>query len=223
MATTYTIHGMTCGNCVAKIKTAFGGDADVTLSPPRLILAQDTGMDAVNATLAAAGKYSASKSDVSSSQSAWFATYRPLFLIVGYISVASFAGAANIHDWMLHFMAGFFLVFSFFKMLDIRGFADAYAGYDLLAARWKTWGLIYPFVELFLGLAFLFKIALFPVLLFTILLMGFSSIGVIRAVVNKQKIRCACLGTSLNLPMSTITIVEDLGMVLMSILMLASV
>ena len=34
-----------------------------------------------------------------------------------------------------HFMAGFFLVFSFFKLLDITAFADAYRTYDVVAAR----------------------------------------------------------------------------------------
>ena len=49
-------------------------------------------------------------------------------------------------ETMRFFMAGFFLVFSFFKLLDINAFADAYSRYDLLAMRWRGWGLIYPFV-----------------------------------------------------------------------------
>jgi len=50
-----------------------------------------------------------------------------------------------------------------------------------------------------------------------------SSVGVIQSVLNKRKIRCACLGAVFNLPMSTITILEDLlmaGMALFSLLML---
>jgi hypothetical protein len=54
----------------------------------------------------------------------------------------------------------------------------------------------------------------------TIIVMGFSSLGVVRAVMNKQKIRCACLGAVFNLPMSTITIIEDLLMVAMAAWML---
>jgi hypothetical protein len=54
----------------------------------------------------------------------------------------------------------------------------------------------------------------------TFLLMSFSALGVIQSVLNKTKIRCACLGTVFQLPMSTITIVEDLGMALMALLML---
>jgi len=52
--------------------------------------------------------------------------------------------------------------------------------------------------------------------------MGFSTIGVVLAVTKKQTIRCACLGSGFNLPMSTVTIVEDLSMVAMAVWMLAS-
>jgi hypothetical protein len=121
---------------------------------------------------------------------------------------------------MTNFMAGFFLVFSAFKFLNLAGFADAYASYDLLAKRWYEWGLIYPFLELALGLAYLFRFAPTLTHVATIALMGFSSLGVIAALREKRVIRCACLGTVLNLPMSTITLVEDLAMVVMATLML---
>ena len=158
----------------------------------------------------------------------WLATYRPLLLIIAYILGASvlvqigMAGLASVSasDTMRYFMAGFFLVFSFFKLLDINAFANAYAGYDLLAKGWRGWGFIYPFVELGLGVAYL---AHFNPLLThwaTIIVMGFSAIGVVRAVVSKTQIQCACLGTVFKLPMSTVTIVEDVGMVAMAVAML---
>jgi hypothetical protein len=119
-------------------------------------------------------------------------------------------------ETMRYFMAGFFLVFSFFKLLDINAFATAYAGYDLLAKQWRGWGLVYPFIELALGIAYLAHFN--PILTHwvTIIVMGFSAIGVIRAVATKTQIQCACLGTVFKLPMSTVTIVEDVGMVLMA-------
>jgi hypothetical protein len=121
---------------------------------------------------------------------------------------------------MRSFMAGFFLVFSFFKFLDIKGFANSYASYDLLAKRWMGWGYVYPFVELALGIAYLVDFDPFITNLATILVMGFSSIGVIQSVMNKRTIQCACLGTVFNLPMSTVTIIEDLLMVGMALWML---
>jgi copper chaperone CopZ len=168
-----------------------------------------------------------------SEDTSWLETYRPLLLILAFIlgasvlvQVGQHAGhgmgihAISAHETMRYFMAGFFLVFAFFKLLDLNAFADAYAGYDLLAARWRTWSFIYPFVELGLGMAYLANFAPRATAWVTVVVMGFSAIGVIRAVLDKRRIRCACLGSVFNLPMSTVTIVEDVGMVLMAATML---
>jgi copper chaperone CopZ len=230
---TYQIEGMHCQSCIQKITDALQGFAEsvqVTLNPPRAVLKNPNteSLDELNQAVAKVGSYRLTpQAEIISANSdeekkSWLATYYPLFLIVGLISVVSLKGAGNAHEWMLHFMAGFFIVFSFFKLLDMRGFADAYSTYDLLAKRWHGYGFIYPFLELGLGLAFLFGSYLTQALWFSIVLMGFSSLGVIQALTEKRKIRCACLGTVLNLPMSTITLVEDLGMVAMSVFMLMS-
>ena len=50
--------------------------------------------------------------------------------------------------------------------------------------------------------------------------MTVSIIGVLQSVMNKRKIKCACLGDVFNLPMSTITIIEDALMIGMSVIML---
>jgi hypothetical protein len=39
---------------------------------------------------------------------------------------------------------------------------------------------------------------------------------VLQSVFNKRKIQCACLGAVFNLPMSTVTIIEDAMMIAMS-------
>src|SRR5262245_28153996 len=117
----------------------------------------------------------------------WFSTYYPLFLITAYLILVSFV--SNVHKagigigmgmsmdwngWMHTFMAGFFLVFSAFKFLDLPGFAETYATYDLLAKRWRTYGYIYPFLELGLGLLYLAHIWPVVTYLLTVLIMGFS-------------------------------------------------
>jgi hypothetical protein len=117
-------------------------------------------------------------------------------------------------------MAGFFLVFSFFKLLDLKGFADSYSTYDIVARNWKGWGYVYVFIELALGLAFLTGFNPFLTNAITLVVMTISIIGVLQSVLNKRKIKCACLGTVFNLPMSTITIIEDALMILMSGIMI---
>jgi len=154
------------------------------------------------------------------------ATYFPLLMILGYLLLATALAEVAIAPFdatraMRHFMAGFFLVFSFFKLLNLRAFAESYRMYDIVAMRWPAYGFAYPFVELALGAAYLANVAPAGVNIATLLVMGVSTVGVVRSLLKKQKIRCACLGTVFNLPMSFITLIEDLLMVGMAGAMLA--
>lgn len=244
MKTVYSVTGMTCGGCVNRVKTALiplAETVDVTLSPPQASLKSPTAdLAALNMALAKVGHYAlhsiaeppnapettlASAAKSTEGKSNWFVTYKPILLVFFYILVVTLAvefidGEFLLHRFMPNFMAGFFLIFSFFKMLDLAGFASSYAMYDLLAKRFYSYGFVYPFIEFGLGVAYLinFKPALTNTI--TLVVMLFSSLGVILAVMNKQKIKCACLGTGFNLPMTTVTIIEDLLMVAMAAWML---
>jgi hypothetical protein len=167
-----------------------------------------------------------------------FKTYWPLALVLLFIVggtlhfgglrgeydlwFSNFNESFNPRNWMLDFMGLFFIAFSFFKLLDISGFAQAYRDYDIPTKSWPTWGYIYPFVELTLGLLYLHRIALFWTNIAVIIILGISIIGVIQSVLQKREIKCVCLGTGFNLPMSQITIIEDAAMILMAAWMLFS-
>ena len=77
------------------------------------------------------------------------------YILLFCLAVEAVSGHFNLHRFMPNFMAGFFLVFSFFKLLDLAGFAKSYAIYDVLAKKMPTYGYIYPFIELGLGAAYL--------------------------------------------------------------------
>ncbi len=245
---TFTIGGMHCGACVKRIQTALAplaASVSVTLDPPSArVIDATVGIDEIVQAITGAGNYTVERRKapplstvaavpppaaaiVKPVAQSWFATYRPLLLILGYLllvtALAQFTQqqatqqrAFSGETWMRHFMAGFFLVFSFFKLLDLSTFANAYAGYDLLAKRWHGWGLCYPFVELAFGLAYLTNFMPRWTNVAAFIVMSFSAVGVILAVSKKQQIRCACLGAVFNLPMSTVTIVEDVAMAAMA-------
>lgn len=211
---------MTCAGCARKVEAALKAiapTASVTLDPPAATVTGAT-LDALNAGLAAIGKYRLSATEPLSTDEGvtWVKTYFPLLLVLGLIAIAAFAGP----HWMINFMAGFFLVFGAFKLLDVPAFADAYATYDVLAKRIRSWGMAYPFVETALGFAFLFQFHLHAATWAALVLSLLGAVGVIQSVLRKQTIKCACLGTVFNLPMSTVTIVENLGMAAMAAAML---
>lgn len=124
---------------------------------------------------------------------------------------------------MLDFMGLFYIVFSFFKMLDLKGFSESFKMYDPLAKRIPIYGWIYPFIETVLGLLFLMRFELNIALIVTLFVLGITTIGVTKTLLDKKSIRCACLGTALKLPMTEATFIENAIMIIMAILMLIEI
>jgi copper chaperone CopZ len=231
MQFTYHIEGMHCASCIEKIKSVLSPHFKimvVTLNPPLLKIEAEhaPSLSDLNMKIASAGKYSLHPmTDNSPVTPSGLRAYFPIFLIAAYIIGVAFINnfnsqGINWQGWMNQFMAGFFLVFSAFKFLDLSGFADGYATYDLLARRWHTYGYIYPFLELGLGILYLTQWLPTATQLATVIIMGFSSIGVINSLLKKQKFQCACLGTVLKVPLSSVTLIEDLTMVVLAALSL---
>ena len=240
MIHTYSLQGMTCGSCVAKVKAALQNvpgitHTEVSLLPPVATLTMDSHIP--TAVLAKAvstiGAYTLGdphgdaaapavlREETSAPAAEAKSSFLPIYLIFGYVAgvatlVEVTVGRFDAMAWMGHFMAGFFLVFSFFKLLDVRGFAEGYSTYDVVAKRIPAYGLVYPFIELALGIAYLVAPMSLLTNAVTLVVMGISSIGVIQQVLKNSPFQCACLGTIFKLPLSKVTLVEDLLMVAMS-------
>ncbi|MDG2266488.1 MAG: cation transporter [Candidatus Marinimicrobia bacterium] len=149
----------------------------------------------------------------------------PLFLIFFYITVFSIMmnrSSFHLGGFMYDFMVLFYIVFSFFKFLDYKNFPSSFSMYDPIAKIFPLYGWIYPVIETILGLFFLLRYQLLISLVATILILGITTIGVTRSLMDKANIQCACLGTALKLPMTKATFIENFVMILMAIWMLLS-
>lgn len=243
MTHTYHVTGMTCAGCQAKVQSLLSkvdGVRKVSVDLPTETATIDMEKHIATPSLQNAlkdyPKYQLSESPgmhhemepAGEETKSWFEIYKPILLIFAYITAITVLievvrGEFDTAAWMRHFMAGFFLVFSFFKLLDLQGFADSYSTYDIVAKRWRPWGYLYAFIELALGLAFLTGFDPLITNGVTFVVMTISIIGVLQSVLNKRKIKCACLGAVFNLPMSTVTIIEDALMIGMSAFMLVKI
>lgn len=144
---------------------------------------------------------------------------KPLFIILVYVFIASIL--LNYKNWnssnaMLDFMGLFYIIFSFFKILDIKGFSMSFRMYDPLAKQAPIYGYIYPFIEVLLGMMFLIRFEVNIALILTVIVLGITTIGVTQTLINKRSIKCACLGTTLNLPMTEATFIENALMMIMA-------
>lgn len=229
---------MHCQSCVGKVKSALSAlpgvtAVDVTLNPPEatVSMSQHVMTETLNDAVKPIGNYTLSEKVGSPIASASTMpdgapqSLRLLFVIVGYITGgvllrAYIAGDYSLHSLMSNFMGGFFVLFSLFKMIDLYGFAEGYSTYDVIAKQSRAYALTYPFLELALGVAYFTGV--FPTVtnLVTLVLMAVGTIGVAKALMEKRTIQCACLGTSLKLPMTKVTLAEDVVMGVMAALML---
>ena len=242
MNQTYKIEGMTCNNCKASVEKYLNalphisdvtidlakGEADITMDKhlaaevlqnalPEKFTVSEKGM----------GNNAASTNAPSMSQKKTkLQQLKPLFLILFYITSTGIL--IHYKDWswrefMLDFMGLFYIVFSFFKMLDLKGFPESFKMYDPLAKRLPFYGWIYPFIETALGLMFLMRYKVHLALVLTLVALGITTIGVTKTLMDKKSIPCACLGTALKLPMTEATFIENTIMIVMAALMLFDV
>ncbi|MBP9669395.1 MAG: cation transporter [Candidatus Pacebacteria bacterium] len=237
MKQTFSISGMHCGACVKKVETAVGalsGIRSVLVDLPgqTMSIESDPPMDfAILAqAVAAAGPYTLKNTPVekkvSSAMGAMIRRVMPLFLMLVLVTLFAlvkqvfFASPASFHGLMQDWMAGFFLLFGGLKIINLRNFAVMYRGYDVLATRFAWWGYVYPFLEVTLGLLFLFGFALVFANVATIALMGLGMIGIYKKIHSEGEVQCACLGGFFNVPVTWLTFAENGLMVVMAVWML---
>ena len=150
--------------------------------------------------------------------------YWPLFALILVAALEAFSLSHAVRQGMsawMHFFMGLFLCkFALLKLFNPSGFATAFQMYDLVAKKFSAYAYFYPIIELGLGLSYLsfaFPVATYII---TLLVMLTGTIGVIRALRQGLDVRCACMGTVLNVPLSTVTLIEDIGMGAMACWML---
>lgn len=241
MKHTYQIEGMTCNNCKASVEKTLSdlkhvssvsvylekGEAEITMDkhidtqtlknalPKKYTLTEKQNNDKIESSTLSSMQIENEKSKLEQ--------LKPLLLIIFYIASASILLHYKNWEWnefMLDFMGLFYIVFGFFKMLDLKGFPASFSMYDPLAKRVFAYGKIYPFIETALGLLFLMRYEINIALVLTLIILGITTIGVTKTLLEKKAIRCACLGTALKLPMTEATLIENAIMIIMAILML---
>lgn len=144
--------------------------------------------------------------------------YRPLIVI----TIASLLGAAALAKAGLLYMNGamglFLLFIASLQMFDINGFARMFARYDIIAARYFTYGQAYPMILFALGLFYLW--GGLPVFTngVTLIIMLVSALGVFDAIRKGHQVECACIGAGFTLPVGKVTLAEDLIMAIMALI-----
>ena len=227
MKHTIYLDGITCDSCIEKITKLFKqtyGITDVIIEKKvwKVIYWHNSELSQSDIKeMLVWTKYSLKNLNSIKEDTFSISTYKPLFTLFWYIVMLCLIWIYLMWDFsvsrfMQYFMAWFFIAFSYFKIINLKEFAMSYSMYDIIAKRWKYWWYVYAYIELWLWISYLIWFHPLITNSITFIVMSVSIIGVIQSVSNKRKIKCACLGAVFDLPMSTITIIEDAVMIGMS-------
>jgi len=233
MKSNFQISGMTCNGCKSSVEEKLSSldgvdDVQVDLQKGEAVIQSKESISFSLISNSLPPKYNitsiGSSQDNEIINASKLKQLKPLFIILAYISITSLL--LNFKNWnstnaMLDFMGLFYIIFSFFKILDIKGFSISFRMYDPLAKKVPLYGIIYPFIEILLGIMFLTRIEIELAIILTIIVLGITTVGVTKTLLNKKSISCACLGTTLKLPMTEATFIENALMIIMAFILLA--
>jgi cation transport ATPase len=225
-----TVKNMSCKNCVKHVQDAVTqcgkySNVLVTLKPPVLQLESESLVtpEEINSLLVGS-KYKATNFNPFYGPYRAIRKFKPLILMFSLVILFALIHQSiygfHTHIFMQYFMAGFFLLFGGLKVINWKKFVPSYRAYDYLAKNSVIYAWLYPAVEFGLGLAYYFSLALTYVNLFVVALMLQKAYSVYSKIKSGEKIQCACLGGFFSIPITRVTLAEDLLMAGMALWML---
>ncbi len=225
----YYLKGVTCDACKEKITGAWMAIPAVEevkfidTGKVDIVMREHISLEKFQDALVALKKYRVSDTPFGLS---WLLSglmvYRWLLFILSLIIIFTIVDvllrSRGWWDIMMAFMGRWFIVFSALKLYNLSWFVDGFVSYDIVAKRWRAYAWLYPFVELVLGLCFLFGFIPLIASIVTLVIMIVGTIGVWKAL--GRKIQCVCIGTFFSLPLTKVTVVENLFMAAMAVVMI---
>lgn len=148
----------------------------------------------------------------------FFFVMSAIFLVA---SLHSIWVGLDLMQFLESFMGVFFIVFAGFKLYKLKEFAYGFQSYDVIARKSLVYSYLYPLIQLLFGVLYLVGSATRTLDIIVVIVSAVSAYGVITTLQKGKKVHCVCLGNVIKLPLSTISFVEDIGMALMAIAMLA--
>jgi len=136
-----------------------------------------------------------------------------LFFIVKFFSNLPLKNISKNKDFLRRYMGAIYLTFGILKLYDLKKFTKIFSKYDIISKRIKIYSYLYPFIEIMLGILLLKKNNYTKNILdLSNIFMIISIISVSISLYNGQKLRCGCLGSFFHIPLSYVSLSENIIM-----------
>lgn len=123
-------------------------------------------------------------------------------------------------ELLRNFMGFIFIIFGLLKLYDLKKFVNIFSKYDIISKKIRFYPFLYPFLEILIGLLLIKNIKVKKINIIIVILMLISILSVLFSFKKGQDLRCGCLGSFFHIPLSYVTLSENIIMLIMSIPML---
>ena len=145
-------------------------------------------------------------------------TYLPVFYVYIFSLLISlnivFFYDLNLRSAVLYFLGFFSLIFGSLKLFNLKSYINSLLEYDFVAQRFVLYGYLFPFFEILFGVLFILQIEILWLEYLCLSLFLLNTVVIANALEKRRNFTCACMGGLFNLPLSTVSLVESLTMVI---------
>lgn len=138
-----------------------------------------------------------------------------LSLVVGWL-ITSFQ-VFTVEVLLMNAMGVFITTLGLLKLKDISAFADMFKRYDPLAQQVPLYAKLYPILETGIGLLVLSGLFMIPVQTIVVIMYSCTTFGIIISLSSGKSLECGCLGGGTKLPLSKVTVFENMTMIAMAL------
>ncbi|MCU4676523.1 glutaredoxin [Catenovulum sp. 2E275] len=133
--------------------------------------------------------------------------YLSLVILLGFSGLLSFVLGLGLKG----FLGIGLSLFATLKLMDLKAFVFRFKQYDMIAKKLPAYGFIFPFIQLIAGFAILAGL-FHPVICIIAILFGLLGIGsIVKSLfIDKHRFNCGSVGGHYPLPLSILSFVEPL-------------
>ncbi|WP_259731462.1 MauE/DoxX family redox-associated membrane protein [Synechococcus sp. CS-1325] len=144
-------------------------------------------------------------------------SYRPVITVFAVAALIALALGSGVEG----FMGAALVLLALLKLIDPPAFVSSFRQYNLLSQRLSSYGRLFPYLELLVGLALLAGLEATPIALLAIAMGAEGGLSVIKAVyLDKLDLDCACVGGNNRTPLGLVSVLENGVMVAMGLVIL---
>jgi len=147
-----------------------------------------------------------------------FLTYLPVFYVYAFSLLISlnivFFYSLNLRSLFLFFLGFFSISFGVLKLINLKSYFESVLEYDFIVQKFNFYAYLIPIFEIVFGALFVLQKEYLFIEYLCIIFFTLNIVVIANALEKKRNFTCACMGGLFKIPLSYVSLLESLTMVL---------